>query len=212
MGDNGAYKISIQTDDGTANHLPSGTKLAEATGAPGQGNFGGTNRKTVFSTSPLLQKDRIYHVVWENTSSDPANNYFSVNEIWTFNKLFPRQPILSDSDYACLYNSGSGWQIQSNNTADMDLGYADGIHDGVSYLQAFYDSGQEIVARISGARMARELFTVSGGNKTISKISVRIAHVSGNSNLNLKIVDSAGNSVLTGSINNNLITVRNWSN
>ncbi len=94
----------------------------------------------------------------------------------------------------------------------MDLGYADGTHDGVSYLQAFYDSGQEIVARISGNRIAREIFTVSGGNKTISKISVRLAHVSGNSNLNLKILDSSGSQIASENISNNLITERNWSN
>lgn len=183
-GTGGTLKISVQTDDGTVNHNPSGTILASLNYTPGNPNGGGTVKQD-FPTPATLTAGTLYHIVWENIDPNPTANYISVNEVFTFKKYTPRQPMLSDADYAILYNQGSGWVLQPNDTADMDLIYANGKHDGLAYMQPMPDTDK--TGLIGGNNMVREHFTVADANHTVDKAFVRVGKQSGTGNMTITL-------------------------
>jgi hypothetical protein len=206
LGDGGILKISLQTDDGTSNHFPSGKILDSYTFTPGNSSTGGRNVRQNFPNKPLLNEGQIYHVVFENISSDPVNNYVSVNEIFNYKAYNPRQP---NPDFAGIYavlNGNKGvWSLDNNHTAQMDLAYENGIHDGQAYSQAMWNqpgssSDPELVGIIEGQRQARELFTVQESNKTVTAAFVRVAQEYGSGSLNIALKNSSGAILGQGSV------------
>jgi hypothetical protein len=187
-GNGGTIRVSVQTDSGTAAHVPSGDVLASFTFKPGNSGTG-TYPEYEFPNPPRLTEGRLYHIVFENTDPDPVDNYISINEIYYGGSATsPRQPALSD-DYAVLIRGGGSWTLRPRDTADMDLTYADGHHDGQGYIGAMCD----IPAIISGPdRMARERFTVSGGDRTIRQVGVRLRRTSGSDPLVIRLEEGDG--------------------
>jgi hypothetical protein len=179
-GTGGKMRVSIQTD---ARGQPSGTVLGSATYEPGNPSQAWANYDAVTLSAPVT-KGQLYHVVFENTDADPATNYISVNELFVYGPtLTPRQPALADADYAVLYARTSDWAVQDNFTADMDVAYADGSHDGVAYIQNM----TEYYGTISGGASVREHFTVIGNGRIVSSASVRVRRASGSDPLVLSI-------------------------
>ena len=86
----------------------------------------------------------------------------------------------------------------------MDLEYENGLHEGMAYVYAFYEgsgsSDKEIVGRIEGERQARELFTVQGGNKTVTGTGVRAGREYGSGSLTISLKDSSGNTLGSGTV------------
>ncbi len=187
LGDGGTITVSIQADLGG---VPSGTDLASLTFSPGNpaGNWE-VWTPLAFPAPATLTAGALYHIVFDNTAADPAANYISLNALFYWGGPFtPRQPTFSD-DYALLYATPTAWGVQDRDTPIMDLGYADGSHDGMNYI------GSLAVAygSVAGASdMVRELFTVTGGDRTVGSASVKVKRISGSSPITITLETGAG--------------------
>ena len=115
----------------------------------------------------------------------------SVNALWTATTTTPRQPGLADLDWAQLMNTGSGWTTRSAFTPILDLGYANGVHAGMGYMEVWIRSARSI----SGASAVREVFTPAAG-RTVSSVAVRVKRTSGSSPLTVRLVETASGAVL----------------
>ncbi len=186
-GNGGTYRITVQTD---ASGVPSGTVLAAATYSPGNPSGAWTTYDAVTFPSPAtLTKGSRYYIVFENIDANPVGNYFSVNELFVYGStLTPRQPAFADADYAVLTAAPSSWSVEGRYTADMDLAYSNGVHDGMAYIANIV----ELYGTISGSASVREHFTVSGGDRTISKAFVRVRRTSGSSPLTIRLETGSG--------------------
>ena len=186
-GTGGTVRVSIQED---SNGLPSGTVLDSATYTPGNPSGAWAKYDAVTLSAPVV-KGQLYHVVFENTDPDPVANYISVNELFVYGAtLQPRQPAFADADYAVLYTATKPWAVLDNFTADMDVAYADGGHDGVAYVQNM----TQYYGTISGPASVREHFTVIGNGHIVSEASVRVRRASGSDPLVVSV--RQGNAVL----------------
>jgi Lamin Tail Domain len=194
LGTGGTMTLSVRADDGTGH--PSATSLAQRSYTPG--NPGGHWEKydpVTFSSPATLTAGKIYYIVFTNAST---SNYISVNSVYVYNApASPRQPMFSDSEYGLMYTSGSWGALARGYTPVVDLAYANGVHGGSSYVGALIDR----YATISGAsKMARERFTVSGGNKTVSSASIRLRRSSGTSPVVVTLETAAGSLIEAVSI------------
>jgi hypothetical protein len=184
-GTGGTMTLSVRADDGSGH--PSATSLAQQTYTPG--NPGGAWEKydpVTFSGPPALTKGRIYYIVFTNSST---SNYISVNSVYAYNATSPRQPMFTDSEYGLMYTSGSWGALEKGYAPVVDLAYTNGAHDGQSYFEAMIDR----YATISGpSMMAREHFTVSGGDRTVESASLRLRRSGGTSPLVMTLETAAG--------------------
>ena len=201
-GTGGTARVSVQADDGTGK--PSGTRLASLTYSPRTSPTTGILRKMSFPSPATLTSGRLYHIVFENVDSAPTKNWFSVNEAYAFADYSPRQPIVSQ-DYAVMTNRGSGWSVNGRHTADMDLTYADGTHDGLAYINAL----REYYGLIGGQNRVRERFTVSGGSRLIRTAFVRVARQSGSGNLTIRLEKGDGTLIEQGTVAT--ASISSWS-
>jgi hypothetical protein len=177
--------VSVRADDG-AGH-PAATSLAQQLYSPG--NPAGaweTHNPVSFTTPATLTSGKIYYVVFTNTST---TNYISVNSVFSYAPTTPRQPLFADSEYGLMYTTGAWGSVHRSYTPVIDLAYVNGIHDGQSYYEAMIAN----YATISGTgSMARERFTVAGGNKTVASAAVRVRRSAGTSPLVMTLETSAG--------------------
>ena len=192
-GTGGSLRISVRADDGSGR--PSSTMLSSFVYRPG--NTGGswtTYLNLAFPAPATLAKGHTYYIQFENIDPAPSSNYISVNELFVYGgTLSPRQPMFADSAYAVLSNG----TVQGKYTADMDLSYANGSHDGMGYIEAMVG----LYGVISGSsQMVREHFTVSGSSRTIISASVRVRRTSGSSPLLVILETAAGATVASASI------------
>ena len=159
----------MRPDDGTAAHAPSGTVLASTTIRTGNPVSIGYLPLVTFSSPATLTAGSLYHIVFRNVDPSPTVNYVSIDSLYVYGTtLVPRQPGLSDLDWGQMMNSGSGWTTRANFTPILDLGYANGVHGGMGYMEVWVRGYQ----RISGASLkVRELFTVSGADRTVSRVA-----------------------------------------
>jgi hypothetical protein len=197
-GNGGQMRISVQSDDGSTAHRPSGQVLAAINITPG--NPGGdwtTYDRFTFPNPPRLVEGRLYHIVFENTGNSPGSNYISVNNLFNFDPEFVRrQPILSN-DYAVMYQYNGEWQEERRHTPVMDLTYADGTHDGQAYIGVIADN----YGLIEGPnRMVRERFTVSGGDRRVTRAFVRVGQQSGSGPLRVRLETANGTLIDQGTV------------
>lgn len=183
LGDGGTFRVGIQTDDGTSNHRPTGTWLGYGTYSPG--NPGGDWEKwdtITFSNRPTLTEGTIYHLVFENIHASQATNYFSVNCAFTFESLTPRYPLDPDDllgVFGTHYPSSSGqWQLQGGFLPCFDLLYANGVHDGIAYVNNRRNDSRAI----GGNNQVRERFT-SAVTGTFTGAWLRMNRQSGSGNV-----------------------------
>jgi hypothetical protein len=185
-GDGGTIRASIQTDNAGK---PSGTILSSLTFRPG--NPSGSWEvwtKLTFPSPATLNAGQLYHVVFDNVDAAPNSNWISINILFYWGGQTPRQPTFSD-DYAVLYASPTTWAVQAGETPIMDLAYANGSHEGMSYIGAM----GEYYGTISGsANQVRQHFTVSGGSRTISTAAVKVKRISGSSPLTIRLETDSG--------------------
>jgi hypothetical protein len=192
-GNGGSIEVSIQTND---NGKPSGNVLSSLTFNPGNPGVHWENHEVLTFPDPAsLNQGQIYHVVFRNVGASPASNFISANEAFQFNPIDPRQPGFSD-DYAVLTNTGSGWNVSMRDTAVMDLGYGNGHHDG----NAYYEMTPEYFSEISGVKMARERFQVSGPNRVVTQAWIRVKRTFGSSPLTVRLENAAGDVLASDNI------------
>lgn len=198
-GTGGKLLIQLQTDDGTPQHDPSGTTLASfeitnpQAGTPEQYSF----PTIVFSPAPELQAGTLYHLVFSNVDANPSVNYVSVDNLWMAHPTSPMQPMSSDENLAVLQKySGESWSVDKTVTPILDVDFSDGSSFGCGYMEVW--SG--VPEPIGGTNAVRETFKVSGGDKLVSEVSLRVARISGSGALTMKLTQSDGKIVESDSI------------
>jgi hypothetical protein len=163
-GTGGIMHISIQTDDATTNHLASGTELCFGTDSSPLNPP--ALRSQALSSCPALTAGTLYHIHWHNTAADPVNNFTSVDDEFVLDATIPRQPTIPDTDLAVF----RGTTLQPKETPIFQLTYANGVKQGQGYMENWLANAPFI----SGAQTVREQFTVSGGDKIVSSVSLRM--------------------------------------
>lgn len=189
LGDGGRMRVSVQTTSGPPDHVPSGTVLADVRLDPGNPDGDWTSyERYAFDQPPRLSEGRVYHIVFENLDGAPEENYISVNELFVFDRADAVHPALSDM-YAVLSRSNGSWRLQPRDVADMDLEYDDGTRDGQSYIENMC----ALFGVISGPEhMVRERFTVTGGERQVTSVGVRVKRNGGDAPLMVRLEDGDG--------------------
>lgn len=194
-GTGGSLEVSVEADDGTLTHGPSGTILASTTLTPG--NPGEAFPLIAFSAPATLTAGQLYHVVFRNTDPAPLQNFVSVDGMFTFGaRLVPQQPRASDADWGQLTNPGTGWQLQPNYTPILQLNYANGVKDGMGYIESWVNAPKTI----SGPAAVRETFTRTGPAISVGSAWIRLLRVSGQSPLSVRLETAAGALVASATI------------
>ena len=203
-GTGGAILVSIQTDDGTPSHNPTGQKLTSSLL---------TNPDAVpvpiryfpvftFSAPAAVTAGEIYHIVFENPDTNPTANYVSVDSLYQAAAPRPSQPTITDTDCAVLLYADQGpslgtvWQPRQGYTPIVQMDYDDGFTDGIGYMEAWVGAPQSI----SGSGSVREAFTVSGTSKVASSVAVRVARLSGSADLTVRLEAGDGTLIEQGTI------------
>lgn len=205
-GNGGNILIQIQTDDGSSNHLPSGTVLAslQYDQPITVGNYW---PMLTFSTPANLTAGQLYHIVFTNLAADPTANYVSLDHLYKWNVLSQEQPLFPNTDLCALETTTTGAWIKfvrgssHSYTPTIELDYGNGASQGQGYIQGFGQTSSGWNPKtISGAQSVREIFTVSGANRTVSSVSVRLNRVSGSSPLTVTVERADGTLVGQGTV------------
>lgn len=195
-GDAGTLRVSIESDDGTSAHNPSGTVLATSTlehPVPANG-AAGYFPLISFPTPANVTAGQIYHVVFTNIDPSPSVNFSSVDELYYKNATTPNQPTVSDMASAILRWRSGSWESLAGYSPIFELYFSNGDYQGYGYVEAF-SMAPEV---ISGSQEVRETFTVSGGTRSVSSVGIRLARISGSGNLTVRLENSAGTLIEQG--------------
>lgn len=202
-GNGGTVLVSIQPDDGTPAHKPTGTKLASVLlddpfAAVAPARYFPT---FTFATPVAVQSGQIYHIVFENTDPLPAVNFVSVDSLYQLAAPTPSQPSTTDAEcgvmlYSNYWPEGKVWKPRQGYTPIVQIDFEDGFTDGIGYMEAWVAAIQPV----SGASSVRETFTVSGGSRTVSGVGVRVGRVSGLDSLKIRLLTSGGATVAEGQV------------
>lgn len=168
-GTGGSVVATIEEDDGTVRHDPSGVPIARAA--------------VTLTTFPLvsfpapttLLAGRLYHVVFRNADPSPTANFVSINSLFVDPPVSPRQPTRSDTDWAQLIDYGRGWSVRPEYTPILELVLGDGTTSGIGYMESWVSAAKAI----TGTTRVRERFVVTGGDVRATSIFVRLARTAG---------------------------------
>jgi hypothetical protein len=183
--------VTLNTDDGTASHNPSTTVLASyvisgAATLPSPARYFYTMK---FSSPPTLTAGQIYHMVFKNIDANPAVNFISVDALYQLNPSAPVQQALGNLDAGVLLSDVDGsWKPRLGYTPIYQLSFTNGMTEGVGYMEGWVGAPEPI----SAPTAVRETFTVSGSSVKISSASVRVARVSGNDPLVVRLENASG--------------------
>jgi hypothetical protein len=224
-GDGGIIRCELQTDDGTANHLPSGNVLASfqitvnaVQGANTANSLFGTLHngcsfnRLYFNSPATLQVGQLYHIVFTNPASDPVNNYWSVDCIFNRNPISPMQPAYPNSDLATLihHSSGSWSNPAANYTPIYTLYCTDGTVQGQPYMQLGYPLGIAGYPVYGSTCKVRQQFKVSGASKTVTAVNVSLYKVGSPPDLTVKLQNSGGNTIAQGTVSASTFVANNY--
>lgn len=192
-GTGGTVKIQLETDDGSSAHQPSGTVLGTYSIPQPQNPFPVIS----FSPEPKLEAGTLYHLVFSNTDPNPDENFVSVDNLWMQNPLNPMQPSASNENLATLLqDSANSWSVYDYNTPIYEIDFADGASFGQGYMEVWVG----VPEPITGSQSVRETFTVSGGDRAVTKVSFRVALVSGSGDLTVRLETADGSLIEQGTI------------
>jgi hypothetical protein len=178
-GTSGSILVSIQTDDGSSSHNPSGQKLTSSLlndpdSVPTPTRYFPT---FTFSAPASVTAGELYHIVFENTDPNPSVNFVSVDALYQAAAPTPSQPTMSDTDCAVLlfsaYSDGTVWKPRQGYTPVVQMDFEDGFTQGFGYMEVWVGTPETI----SGTASVRETFTVSGASDTVSSVAVRVARM-----------------------------------
>ncbi len=194
-GTGGTLKFELRTDDNTSSHRPSTTIIVTAIHSDpmSKGYFPLIN----FQTPPALIAGQLYHLTVTNTDPDPKTNYVSMDHTYVDLPTSPMQPRFNNLDWAELISHSNGpYELRTENTPILALYYADGFTQGYGYMEVWVGAPMQI----TDAKSVREKITVTGGNKNISELNIRLKKISGTDPLTYKIIKSDGSILEQGSI------------
>ncbi len=187
-GDGGHVLLQLQTDDGSAEHRPSGEVLGSALITdPMAERF----RLIVLDGLATVTQGQLLHVVFSNPADDPTENWVSVNGLHVERDLPGVQPTIDDTDLACLIRWGAhyDWEHFTNVTPLFSLVYADGSRDGQCYIDVRRDLD---FMRASGDAAVREVFTPQGPDRQAARVRLRLHRTEGEGALTVRLAEDGG--------------------
>ena len=194
-GTGGTLVLQVRTDDGTINHFPTSTILASVS-LPNALNKPAFSPFT-FSSPPSLSQGTIYHLVWSNSDGNPSQNYVSLDLVDGLTGPVPPQPTIRPEDWGAIAFDGTKWFDLANAdggqsfTPIANLIYGDAFTQGLGYIDDLTSERHTI----SGSSAVRETFVVSGGSRTVVRVSVRARRTAGSDPLRVQFFDGSGNTV-----------------
>jgi hypothetical protein len=202
-GTGGTLKVELQTDDGTAQHRPSGQVLAS--NVRRLGLMASDDRfypLLAFDRAPVLNPGTLYHLVFSNTDPDPEGNFVSVNALFVKSCSAPVQPSRQDADWAMLMRSRNApaWSIRRTPgssegfTPILEIDYAGGRSQGMGYMEFWMGAAKPI----SGPAAVRETFTVTGPVRQAASVSVRVRRLGGSAPLAIRLEQGDGKLLAEG--------------
>jgi len=205
-GSNGSLSVTVQTDDGSAGHRPSGTVLATAGYTPGSVIANDGLPVIAFPSPAQLTAGRLYHVVFRNADAQPTRNYVSLDGLFTFGSPSPWQPRFANTDWANLTYERGAWSDDRGPGAGvitpiMALTYGNGAVAGVGYMEVWVG----LPKTISGPARVREVFTVSGGDRPVRSAAVRVRRLTGTAPLTLRLETAAGTTLGVATVSAGLV-------
>ncbi len=198
-GNAGTTQVTLNTDDGTAAHNPSSTVLASyvmsnVLSLPSPSRYFYT---VSFSPAPTLSAGTLYHLVFKSIDANPSVNFLSVDTFYQIVWPTPYQPTISDTDAAVLLSeNGASWQPRGGYTPIYQLQFQNGVTEGIGYMEAWIGAPEPI----SGTNAVRETFTVSGAAEKVSSVAIRLARLSGNDPLTVRLENGDGSLIEEGTI------------
>jgi hypothetical protein len=133
--------------------------------------------------------------VFRNTAASPRTNFVSVNAVFTYKKLSPRQPGLTDLEWAQLLNTGSCWSVRSSYTPILGLAYGNSVTDGVGYMESWVRAPKSI----SASKSMRQIL-IPTADRSVGSVAVRLNRMSGASPLTIRLETSGGDVLQQGQI------------
>jgi len=204
-GDGGQVQVELRTDDDTNDHFPTETILSTVlikdplnrdTAEPIRRGVG---RLLTFDRTVRLEAGHLYHLVFWNPAPDPVNNFVSINDLHLRARTPGMQPAATDTDWAVLgkYSSSGAWRVNYGHTPIADIVYTDGFVQGQGHVDVPSGSG---LRPIQGADQIRERFTVTGGDRTVKSVSVRLRKVGAPGDLTIRLENGDGTLIEQGTI------------
>ena len=195
-GNGGQILVHLQTDDNTANHWPSGRVLTS--GLVREPLAGAWNRLIQFDAPASLRKGELFHIVFSNPAPDALNNFVSINTLNNGVDGPNMQPGVSDTDLAVLvkWSEAEEWVMDTFFTPIFDLHYTSGARQGQGYIDVKVSG----TLPIAGRNQVREIFTVSSGDRRVSRVAVRLKRVGSAGPLAVRLERGDGSVMEEGTI------------
>jgi hypothetical protein len=196
QGDGGEVLIEVQPDDGSDLHGPSGEVLASVQVRDPMA--GKPLRKVTFDRPVITEAGKLYHFVFTNPAPDPLNNWVSLDQLYQKKNTPDMQPAVSDLDLAIVLKwNDPPWSVRHAHTPIYWIYYDDGSVFGQGYFDARSQSG---VRPLSGEHKVREIFTVSGGERIVKSVRVRVRKLADSGPLKISLLGEDGTSIAQGDI------------
>jgi len=194
-GNGGSVLIELVSDDGTPSHFPSHNLLGTAVVKDPLAQW---NREVRFSKPVQLEAGKLYHVVFSNPSPDPANNYVSVDDLYTTAGGRALQPSAESSDLSVLLkpDGNSSWQEKYQQAPVISICYDDGYRQGQAYIDVKHNG-----IEVKDNDAVREVFTAGGADRLVSVVAVRFQPLSQAGHVKLVLASEDGVTVKTVSLN-----------
>lgn len=198
-GNAGTTRVTLNTDDGTSSHNPTSTVLASyvmsnvlSLASPARYFY-----TVTFASAPSLSAGKLYHLVFKSIDPSPSVNFLSVDTLYQIVWPTPCQPTISDTDAAVLLSeNGTSWQPRAGYTPIYQLQFQSGVTEGIGYMEGWIGAPEPV----SGTHAVRETFTVSGAEEKVSSVGIRLARLSGNDPLTVRLENANGSLVEEGTI------------
>jgi hypothetical protein len=202
-GTGGTIRYSLQGD---SSNKPNGTMITSGTVTGTAqvpiGTLSPDNRFDLryFTAPGAIVAGNYYYIVFENLAADPVNNFLSINCTWTGAAWVTQPRDDLGAWHQTLGDTGNGaWTASANYhyAPILELTFDDGTHWGQGYMEP------EVLneGRINGTSYkVRERFTVTGSDKVVTGVALRLSRTSGTENLVATLQDSAGTTIDSTSI------------
>jgi hypothetical protein len=205
-GTGGKISVGLYRDDGSSQRLPSGSPLASATISDplntSSGTSNGAFRLVTLSKPVPLQKGQLYHVVFSNIDSNPSKNWVSLNCLYN-PAGGTRQFALNNTDWAAVWKLSGSWTNVDKATPILQIYFDNGASQGNGYIDSWGAKA------ISGGNRVRETFKVTGRDRTVSEVNMRVRRTGGSGPLIVRLEASNGTLIEQGSISS-VGTTMNW--
>ncbi len=198
-GDGGQVLVQLQGDDGSNDHLPSGTTLASCLIKEPMANRRDRGFPQIrFDKDVQLQKGKLYHFVFTNPAFDPVNNYVSIDDLY-HNRRHPSVNLAApDLDLAVMYkySDTAKWEHNTGHTPIFSLFFANGTSQGQGYMDA---RSQSVLTKVAGETKAWEVFKVTGKDRLATAVNIRLRKTGSPGELSL-MLEEEGKAIWAGTL------------